>query len=73
MTKLVSLPFRENFAKRNSVKNPSFNPTTMLCCYSTPMKLFGKSEVSRLPAAEGRVVASLTGYLRGECTANHQH
>jgi hypothetical protein len=25
------------------------------------MKLFGKSEVSCLPAAEGRVVASLTG------------
>ncbi len=27
ITKLVSLPFRENFAKRNSVKNPS----PMLC------------------------------------------
>jgi hypothetical protein len=25
ITKLVSLPFRENFAKRNSVKNPRFS------------------------------------------------
>jgi hypothetical protein len=26
ITKLVSLPFRENFAKRNSVKNPTSQP-----------------------------------------------
>jgi hypothetical protein len=43
ITKLVSLPFRENFAKRNSVKNPTRGLFSPIPCLVPPPSIVGKA------------------------------